>query len=161
MWSFGIVVPFDIFKNRELKLLQRMVAFGVCFFFLEIFEEAFAAGIVKWMAFFRKRLHNIKRIQKLMKCEGCVLGSPVGMEHKAIRGISFFVNLLEGSDNQFHIRIRRDMPCNNFSGVQIHHNTKIIPFPVCFYVGDIADPYEIGGFLVKVLPQVVGAGLVI
>lgn len=161
MWSFGIVVPFDIFKNRKLRLLQRMVVFVVCFLFLEIFEGAFAAGIVKGTALFEKRLHNIKGIQKLPKCKGCILGSPVGMEHKTIRGVSFFVSLLEGSDNRFHICIGRDMPCNNFSGIQINHNAEIIPFPVCFYVGDVAGPYEIGGFLVKVLLQVVGAGLVI
>ena len=73
----------------------------------------------------------------------------------------FFASLLEGSDNRFHIFIGRDMPCNNFSGIQINHNAEIIPFPVCFYVGDVAGPYEIGGFLVKVLPQAAGAGLVI
>ena len=138
-----------------------MVAFAVCFFFLKILEEAFTTGIVKGIAFFGKRRYNIKGIQKLPKGKGCVLASPVRMEHKTIRSISFFVSLLKGSDHQFRICIRRDMPCNDFSGVQIHHNTEIVPFSACFHVGDVTGPYEIRGFLVKVLVQVVDTGLVI
>lgn len=138
-----------------------MVASAVRFFFLEILEEAFTAGIVKGIAFFGKRLYNIKGIQKLPECKGCVLGSTVRMEHQTIRGISFFVSLLKGSDNQFHICIRRDMPCDDFSGVQIHHNTEVVLFSACFHVGDVTGPYEIRGFLMKVLVQVVDTGLVI
>ena len=138
-----------------------MVAFTVCFFFLKILEEAFTAGIVKGIAFFGKRLYNIKGIQKLPECKGCVLASSVKMEHKTIRGVSFFVSPLKSSDNQFHICIRTDMPCNDFSGVQLHHNTEIVPFSACFHVGDITGPYEIRGFLIKVLVQIVDTGLVI
>ena len=80
------------------------------------------------------------------------------MDHKAIRGISFFISLSECGHNQIRIRISRDMPGNDFSGVQIHHNAQIVPFPSRFDVGNIAGPYEIGGFLVKVLLQMVSAG---
>ena len=99
--------------------------------------------------------------EKLPKCKGCVLASPVRMEHKTIRIISFFISLLESSDHQFHICIRRNMPSNDFSGVQIHHNTEIVLFSACFHVGDITSPYKIRGFLIKVLVQVIDTGLVI
>lgn len=161
MGSFGIVISFNVRKYRKLKFLQGKVTVAVSFFFLEIFEKTFAAGIVKRTAFPGKRLHNMQRIQKLPECGGCVLGSPVGVKHQAIRSISFFVSFSEGSDNQLCIGTGRDMPGNDFSGVQIHHDTEIVPFPARFKVGDVADPYEIGCFLAKVLLQVVGAGSVI
>ena len=47
-----------------------MVAFAICFFFFEIFEETFTASIVKRITFLRKRLHNIKRVEKLPEGEG-------------------------------------------------------------------------------------------
>ena len=78
-----------------------------------------------------------------------------------MRGISFFVSVSECSDNQLCIGLGREMPGNDFSGVQIHHNAEIVPFPARFDVGNVAGPYEIGGFLVNVLPQMVGAGSVI
>ena len=83
------------------------------------------------------------------------------MEHEPVRGITFFVSLPEGGDNQFCIRTDRDVPGNDFSGVQVHHNAEIVPFPARSDVGGVTGPYEIGCFLVKVLLQVVGAGIVI
>lgn len=83
------------------------------------------------------------------------------MKHKAIRGISFFVSLPECSDYQFRICIGRDMPGNDFSGVEIHHNAQIVPFAGDFQISDVADPYGIGSFLVKVLQQMAGTGPVI
>lgn len=161
MRSFRIVVSFDVLKNRKLQLLEGMVTFAVCFFFLEIFEKTFTAGIVKRIAFFGKRLHNIQGIQKLPECKGSILGSPVRMEHQSIRSISLFVSLPKGCNNKLYIGIGGNMPGNDFSGVQIHYNTKIVPFPACLNVCNVADPYEIRSFLVKILLQMIAAGSVI
>ena len=81
MRSFRIVVSFDVLKDRKLKLLEGMVTFAVCLFFLEIFEKTFTEGIGKGIAFFGKRLYNIQGIQKLPECKDSILGSPVRMEH--------------------------------------------------------------------------------
>ena len=49
------------------------------------------------------------------------------------------------------------MPGNDFSGVQIHYDTKVIPLAARSDVSNIANPYEVGGFLVKVLVQMIEA----
>lgn len=138
-----------------------MVTFAVCFFFLEIFEKTFTAGIVKWIAFFGKRLHNIQGIQKLPECTGRILGSLVGMEHQPIRSVPFFVSLPKGCNHKLCIGIGGNMPGNDFSGEQIHYDTQIVPFPVCLDVGNVADPNEIRSFLVKILLQMIAARSVI
>ena len=161
MRSFWIVVPFYVLKYRKLQLLQGTVTFAVCFFFLQIFEKAFTAGIVKRIAFLWKRLHNIQRIQKLPECEGGILGSPVGVKHKAVRGLPFFVSSSKCSDNQFCISMGRNMPGNDFPGKEIHHNTQIVPFPSGFEKGNVTGPYKIGSFLFKILLQMVRTGLIV
>ena len=47
-----------------------MITFTICFFFFEILEKTFTASIVKRITFLRKRLHNIKRVEKLPEGEG-------------------------------------------------------------------------------------------
>ncbi len=73
MWSLGVIVSLNILKDRELEFLQGVIGSTVGFFFFEIFKEAFTTGIVKGIALFRKRLHNIKRIQKLTECKSSIL----------------------------------------------------------------------------------------
>ena len=51
MWPFGIIVSFNVLEYRKLQLPQGMVIFAVGFFFFEILEEAFAAGIIKRISF--------------------------------------------------------------------------------------------------------------
>ena len=43
----GVVETFNIFENGRLQFFQRVVGPSVCFFFLEILEETFTAGIIK------------------------------------------------------------------------------------------------------------------
>ena len=50
MRSFRIVVSFDVLKYRKLQFLQRTVTLADRFFFFEIFEKTFTAGIVKRIA---------------------------------------------------------------------------------------------------------------
>ncbi len=136
-----------------------MVASTVCFFFLEILEETFAAGIAKGNPFLKK----ITPYQENLEATGCkdsVLGSPVRMGHKLIRCISFFISLFKCENNQFYIRFCRNIPCDNFSGKQAQYNTKIIPFFFGLDIGNITAPYEIGCFLLELL-QMVGAESVI
>ena len=83
------------------------------------------------------------------------------MKHQAIRCISFLISLLEGCDYQVGIRFSGQMPCDDFSGKQIHDNAQIIPFPACFDIGDVTYPDQIRGFLVKILVQMVRASAVI
>lgn len=52
------------------------------------------------------------------------------------------------------------MPGNDLSGVQIHYNTEVIPFSACSDVSNIANPYKVRSFLVKVLLQMIAAVLV-
>ena len=59
MGPFGIVETFDVSKYRKLQFLEGMLALAVCFHFFEVFEKAFAAGIVKGIAFLGKRLNGI------------------------------------------------------------------------------------------------------
>ena len=99
----------------------------------------------------------MERIQKLPEGGGSVLGSLVRMEHQPIGGVSFFISFPEGCNDQFCIRIARDVPGNDFSGVQIHYNAKVMPFSADFNIGNIADPYKIRGFLGKVLLQMITA----
>ncbi len=51
VWPFRTAVPFNILKYRKLQFLQGRIAFAVCFFFFEVFERAFTAGVVKGIAF--------------------------------------------------------------------------------------------------------------
>ena len=118
-----------------------MVTFAVCFFFFEIFEKTFTAGIVKRIAFFGKRLHNIQGIQKLPECKGSIPGFLVGMERQFIRSVSFFVSLPKSCNNKLCISIGGDVLENDFSLVQIHHNTELIPFPASPDVGNVANSY--------------------
>lgn len=83
------------------------------------------------------------------------------MEHQSIRSISLFVSLSKGCNNKLYIGIGGNMLRNDFSGVQIHYNTQIVPFPACLNVGNVADPYGIRSFLVKILLQMIVAGSVI
>lgn len=48
---FGLVIAFCILKYGKLQLLKGSATFTVCLLFLRIFEKAFAAGIVKWIAY--------------------------------------------------------------------------------------------------------------
>lgn len=50
---------------------------------------------------------------------------------------------------------------NDFSGVQIHYNTEVIPFSACSDISNIANPYEVRGFRVKVLLQMTAAVCVV
>ena len=50
-FTFGIIVSFNVLEYRKLQLPQGMVIFAVGFFFFEILEEAFAAGIIKRITF--------------------------------------------------------------------------------------------------------------
>ena len=88
-------------------------------------------------------------------------GSPVGMEHQSIRILPLFVSLPKGCNNKLYIGIGGNMPGNDFSGVQIHYNTQIVAFPICLNAGNVADPYGIRSFLVKILLQMIAAGSVI
>lgn len=144
-----------------MQFLEGTVTFVVCFFFLEIFEKTFTAGIVKRISLFGKRLHNIQGIQKLSECKGSILGSPVGMEHQSIRSISFFVCLPKGCHNKLCIAIGGNMPGNDFSGVQIHYNAQIVSFPASCNVCNVADPNEIRSFLMKILLQMIETGAMI
>ena len=83
------------------------------------------------------------------------------MEHQSIRGVSLFVSLPKGCNNKLYISIDRNMPGNDFSGVQIHYNTRIVPFPTCLNVGNVADPNENRSFLVELLLQVIAAHSII
>ena len=80
------------------------------------------------------------------------------MKHQPIWSVPFFISFPKGRNHQFPISIGRDMPGNDFSGVQIHDNTEVIPFPAGFDIGNVAGPYKIGCFLGKVLLQMVTAG---
>ncbi len=79
------------------------------------------------------------------------------MEHQAIRCISLRIGLLEGEDCQVSVRFSGQMPCDDFSGKQIHDNAQIIPFSACLDIGDVACPDQIRGFLVKILMRMVVA----
>ena len=99
----------------------------------------------------------MERIQKLPEGRGSILGSLIRMEHQPIGGVSFFISFPEGCNDQLCIRIARDVPGNDFSGVQIHYNAQVMPFSAGFDIGNIADPYKIQGFLSKVLLQMITA----
>ncbi len=90
-----------------------------------------------------------------------MLGTPVRAEHQAIRCVSLLISLLEGEDRQVSIRFSGQMPCDDFSGKQIHDDAQIIPFFACFDMGDVTCSDRIRGFLVKILMRMVRAFAVI
>lgn len=51
--SFGIVIAFDLFKDRKLQFLQGMVGFTVCFFFLK--NKRFFEILIVFVAVVRSR----------------------------------------------------------------------------------------------------------
>ena len=134
-----------------------MIDFAVCFFFFEIFEKTFTAGVVKRISFLRKRLNNIERIQKLSESKSSVLSASVGMKHQPIGGISFFISFPKGSNNQIYIGIGRDVLGDHFSGVQVHYNAEAIPIFTGINISNVTGPYKIWGFLVKILLQMITA----
>lgn len=86
---------------------------------------------------------------------------PVRVEHKPVRGIPFFVSLFKGTHDQLCIRFGSDMPGNDLSGKEVHHNAQIKPFTASLDIGDIADPNEVGSFLPELLLQVIGTGSIV
>ena len=99
----------------------------------------------------------MERIQKLPEGGCSILGSLIRMEHQPIGGVSFFISFPEGCNDQFCIRIAKDVPGNDFSGVQIHYHAQVMPFSASFDISNVAGPYKIRGFLGKVLLQMITA----
>lgn len=60
MESLGIIIPFNIFENRQMQFIKGMVCPAVGFFLFQILKEAFVNGIVKVISFFRKGLYQIQ-----------------------------------------------------------------------------------------------------
>ena len=67
MWPFGVIEAVDIFEDGLVEFVVIMVGAAVGLFFLEVFEEALAAGIVKRITFLREGLHDIQLIQYLFE----------------------------------------------------------------------------------------------
>ena len=54
MRPFGVIETVDIFEDRLVEFVVIMVGAAVGLFFLEVLEEALAAGIVKRITFLRE-----------------------------------------------------------------------------------------------------------
>jgi len=92
---------------------------------MSLLSPGFAGRCSLWrkgVSFFGKKLHNIKRIQKLPERESSILRSPVRVKHKPIRSITFFISFFEGSHDQIHVWPGGNVPGNNFPGKQVHDN---------------------------------------
>ena len=155
MRSFGVIEAVDIFEDGLVELIVIMVGAAVGFFFLEVLEEALAAGIVKRIAFLREGLHDIQLIQYLFKGMGCVLRAPVGVEHQAVRVSAEGISFPEGLDHQFAVGSWGQFPRDDFPGEEIHDNAKVVPLAGGFQIGDVAYPDQIRRFLIELLVQVV------
>ena len=155
MRSFGVIEAVDIFEDGLVELVIIMVGAAVGFFFLEVLEEALAAGIVKGITFLREGLHDIQLIQHPFKGIGCVLCAPVGVEHQAFRASAEGISLPESLDHQFAVGPWGQFPGDDFPGEEIHDNAKVVPLAGCFQIGDIAYPDQIRRFLIELLVQMV------
>ena len=155
MRAFGVVEAVDIFADRLVELVVIMVGAAVGLFFLEVLEEALAAGIVKRIAFLREGLHDIQLIQHPFKGIGCVLCASVGVKHQTLRASAERISLPESLDHQFAVGPWRQFPGDDFPGEEIHDNAKIVPLAGGFQVGDIAYADQIRRFLIELLVQVI------
>lgn len=72
------------------------------------------------------------------------------MKRQPIGGISLFVSLSKGC-NKFHVGTGRGILGDDFSRIEIHYNTQVIPFLACFDIGNVAGPYKIWSLLSKIL----------
>ena len=127
----------------------------VGFFFFEIFEETFAAGVIKRISLFGEGLDNIQFIKQFSKCKGCVLWSSIRVKHQSSWTVSGIICFLKGLDDQIRIGFGWYIPGDNLSGKKIHNDTKIIPLTSGFEIRKITCPDQVGSFLMKVLMQVI------
>ena len=103
----GIIVSLDILKYRQPQLVEGAVCPASCFFPLEVLEKAFTNGIVKGIPLFGKGLYHVQGVKKLPENGSGILGSPVRMEHKAIRGVPVFIGFMESGYDKADICVSR------------------------------------------------------
>ena len=84
-------------------------------YWFEIFEETFAAGVIKRICLFREGLDNIQFIKQFSKCKGYVLWSSIRVKHQSSRTISGMICFLKGLDYQICIGSGWYIPRDNFS----------------------------------------------
>ena len=63
MWSARVIEAFDILEDRVVQVTIGTKITPVGFFFFEIFEETFAAGVIKRISLFSRRMDNIPFIK--------------------------------------------------------------------------------------------------
>ena len=111
-WNYNIL---QCIQRRKAVNPSELIDVPVCFFFFEIFEETFAAGVIKRISLFREGLDNIQFIKQFSKCKGYVLWSSIRVKHQSSRTISGMICFLKGLDYQICIGSGWYIPRDNFS----------------------------------------------
>lgn len=149
--SFGVVETGDVGEQAMLKLVNGLEAAPVQFFFFQILEKALHNSVVIGVAFSGKGLDHPQFIDHLAEVSGSKLGALIRMKHGAHRNTPQPDGIPQGVNGQEAIDFTSDPAGDDLSGVEVQDGADVMELSGNFYVGEVTDPHQIRGFLVKSL----------
>lgn len=159
----GIVEARDIGQQAAFKLLNGLEAAPVELLFFQILEKALHNGVVIGVAFGGKGLDYAKFIDCFSEISGSKLRTLIRVKDDAFGDAPQPHGVPQGVDGQEAVDFTSDPAGNDLSGKKVQNGTDVIELSANLYVGKVADPHKIRGFLVKSLGKdiLAGAGILL
>lgn len=149
--SEGVVESRDIGQQTLLELLDSQKAAPVQFLFFQILEKALHNSVVIGVALGGKGLDHLQFVDDLAEVPGSKLRALICMKHDAFGNASQPYSIPQGVNRQEAVDFTSNPAGDDLSGIEIQDGTDVMEPSAHFYIGKVADPYQIGGFLVKSL----------
>lgn len=161
MWSLDVIKAGDIGQQTLFELSDSLEIAAVQFLLFQILEEALHNRVVIRMALGGEGLDHSQLVDNPAEIRGGELRATIRMEHDALGDAAQPDRVPQGVQGQEAVDSAPDPAGDHLSGIEVQNGADVMELSTDSYIGKIADPDEIGRFLVKVLGEKILADVII